>query len=413
MSRESLLKALEHLIETDRKALPVELPWAHPLDTPTIHVRDWFLRLAFDEPEIAAMHGQIFNQGNHRGTFGVDPLLRALILRALKDSPRAAMAAMYDFIDSDRNRCIDVLLLEGIAVHETFEIVDGIVLCPVSEVPSRTLQDSLRHAAAIAEPRSFQPSAILLHEHKRQPGAALFKIRDERPKFFDQMPAFSVPDSVPPIYEIADVLTIAGPTSPLVCKSFSELADGEFMKDLVGFAWGDAREETRVFHNVPLTKECVANFIPTIRRYLSLPQEVKTRLKVPLHRLNEAVRHRNKEDRALDLGIAFESLLLGGDLTTDEISKRFRHRGAWLLAANGHERAALERKFRDLYDYRSRAAHDGDVTAKGADPVRVEAALAEGLGLCGTAIRKIIERGEFPEWPRQAPGRRRAGRRKR
>ncbi|MGQ7939162.1 hypothetical protein [Paraburkholderia sp. D1E] len=406
MSRATLLHALKHLVTTQRDFVRSTLPWAHALEAPHIHIPEWFLQVALEQPEIAELEGYLFNQGNSVHSLGASFILSALIAKALDEGADVAIASMYDFIDIDCNRCIEVLLLEGIHVVETTEVADGIFLCPVSAVPSSTLRSYLTYVAENTE-RPPLSMAHLLHEEKRNPGAALFQIREVEPKFYREMPQFPLMADIPPIHDIANVLAILGPTSPLTCKSFSELADGEFLKGFVGFSWGTHREETRVYKNVSVTSNEIKNFVPVIRRYLALSTEMKLRLRVPLHRLNEAVRHGKLEDRALDLGIALESLLLGGDLGKEKITSRLKRRGGLLLAAEKSQIAALEQKFSELYDFRSRAAHDGDVTAKGASREHVETALIEGLSLCAAAIRKIIERGSFPEWNRSKPARRR------
>ena len=397
MARTTLLQALKHLVETQADFVKVALPWAHPLEGPTIHIPDWFSQVAFEQPEISELNELLFNQGNSIASFGATFLLLSLISRALNGDPDQAIADLYDFIDRDCNRCIEVLLLEGIEVQDTTEITEGIFLCPVAAVPSSTLQAYLKF---VAESKVQMPLSMthLLREEKRNPGAALFQIREVRPKFYAKMPELRPLDGIPPIHDIANVLTIVGPTSPLTCKSFSELADGEFLKGFVGFSWGAAREETRVFSNISLSAEALIDFVPVIRRYLALPPEVKVRLQVPLHRLNEAVKHRNVIDRALDLGIALEALLLAHQPSKDQLSLQFRLRGAWLLGESAERRAELFKKFGKLYDYRSFAAHSGAVAPAKVSPEEVAATLSEGLRLCAAAIRTIIDDGKFPDW---------------
>ncbi|MBK3823973.1 hypothetical protein, partial [Paraburkholderia aspalathi] len=136
MSRTILLHALRHLLTTQRDFVKVTLPWAHALEAPKIHVPEWFLQVAFEQPEIAELESYLFNQGNSVHSLGASFLLQALIAKALDEGPDLAIASMYDFMENDCNRCIEVLLLEGIHVRETTEVSDGIFLSPVSATSS-------------------------------------------------------------------------------------------------------------------------------------------------------------------------------------------------------------------------------------------------------------------------------------
>ncbi|CAE6971639.1 hypothetical protein R69608_07652 [Paraburkholderia nemoris] len=128
------------------------------------------------------------------------------------------------------------------------------------------------------------------------------------------------------------------------------------------------------------------------------------KLKVPLHRLNEAVKHQNNVDRALDLGIALESLLLAHQPSKEQLSLQFRLRGAWLLGKNGQHRAELFDTFNKLYSYRSFAAHSGAVAPTKTPEEEVKKTLEDGLALCAEAVCKIVEKGGFPEWNRLVVG---------
>ena len=119
----------------------------------------------------------------------------------------------------------------------------------------------------------------------------------------------------------------------------------------------------------------------------------REKLEVPIHRLNEAVRHDSLVDRAIDLGVAMESLLLAELDDTAQISLTLRLRGAWLLGRDFGERKVIYSLLRDLYNCRSSAAHSGKLSKRPKDAARAESALKEGLPLCARAIKEVILRG--------------------
>ena len=403
MSRETFTNILHRVFQSNKDTLSFRLANAHPLEPNTIHVPEELFAAAFEEPEIASLDGLIFNQGNFAATFRVRSLLEALIASCQRNGIEHSLAAMYEFINSDVNRRLDVVILEGVCVREITEIVDGIFIAPQRSVPSSTLQAYLTF---LARPSPQTPFSMLhiLDGEKRPEGAALYTVCEVSPRFYAKMPSLSIPAEPDPIYQIANILTIAGPSSPVASKTYSELADGEFLKGRAGFGWGRTQSETRVTKETELSPDTLRKIKSTIRKYLALRPEVKKKLAVPLHRLNEAIKHQNAVDRALDLGIALEALLLAHQPSKEQLSLQFRLRGAWLLGENGQQRTALYEVFNKLYAYRSFAAHSGAVAPTKTPEEEVKKTLSDGLTLCADAIRKIVDMSGFPAWDRLIVG---------
>lgn len=403
MPRKELIDALSRAVTRAAEQPPFSFPDAHPLEPTLIHVPDDLRLAAYADPEISGLEGRIFNQGTLANTFSVHHLLSALITDALQHGVSHAAESLQGFLASDNNRCIDVLLLEGIRVREAIEIVDGVFLCPVDDVPSSTLRKH-REFEARAQPSLPLSMAHFFDDDARKPGAALYTINAIKPKFLADISTLQPLSVLPAIYQIAELLVVLGPSSPVTYKSYRELADGELLKGQVGFAWGTARNETRVFEAFEVSSQQIRDFRRTAANYLTLSEDLKRKLRVPLHRLNEAVKHQNNVDRALDLGIALESLLLNHQPSKEQLSLQFRLRGAWLLGENGQHRAELFDAFNKLYSYRSFAAHSGAVAPTKTPEEEVKKTLEAGLSLCADAICKVIDSGGFPAWDRLVVG---------
>ncbi|MFM0218265.1 hypothetical protein [Paraburkholderia caledonica] len=390
-------KALDEALKVNAEMSGFRFENSHPLEPAIIHVPDYLSAEACKDPRMARLHNTLFNQGSNIASFSHMFVLRALITQAIAHGVEHAIASMDKFFEAECNRCIDVVLLEGIRVSETTEIVPGIFICPPAAVPSSSLQSYLQFTSA---PQPAPPFFMHHHfvEEKITPGAALYSIREVTPKLLDKMPDLAVPVEAPRINQVADILTIAGPSSPVVSRSYSELADGEFLKGEVGLQWGIWRNETRVFANRLVSPMELGELKSVADKYLTLDPSIKKKLSVPLHRLNEAVKHQSSVDRALDLGIALESLLLSHQPSKDQLTLQFRLRGAWLLGRDGQHRVELFNTFHQLYTYRSYAAHSGSVASSRTPEEEVQKTLRMGLELCAKAICKIIEKGGFPEW---------------
>lgn len=124
------------------------------------------------------------------------------------------------------------------------------------------------------------------------------------------------------------------------------------------------------------------------------------------HEKRQARKAENQVDQMIDLGIAFESIYLGGDVR-GELSFTLRIRAAWFLGKNAEERESILREFKVIYDCRSRAVHSGrldDFVKVGKKPTPLDEFLAMAQNRCADSIKKIIERGGFPDWDKLITG---------
>ncbi|MEP3122345.1 MULTISPECIES: hypothetical protein [Alphaproteobacteria] len=84
-----------------------------------------------------------------------------------------------------------------------------------------------------------------------------------------------------------------------------------------------------------------------------------------LRRYNQSLLDKDPVDACINLAIAYESLLIGtdGDGKT-EISYKIASRAAWLSGVSVEHRQRIFDNLRSLYDYRSKAAHQGVLKGK-------------------------------------------------
>src|SRR5439155_10770879 len=137
-------------------------------------------------------------------------------------------------------------------------------------------------------------------------------------------------------------------------------------------------------------KKVTAAELDTLRELLAffkrLRENERARLRIPLDRLNRALRRGAQIDAAIELGIALESLLLN-DLEDErgELTFRLRLRGARFLADTLIERKDVDRLLRDVYSTRSIAVHTGRLPERigGASTAQL---LEDGCRLAARAI---------------------------
>ena len=114
-------------------------------------------------------------------------------------------------------------------------------------------------------------------------------------------------------------------------------------------------------------------------------------------------------DKIIDVGIALEALYLSNIPAPTELSFRLRLHAAWHLRENQKDRKDLMKQFREIYEWRSSAVHNGELpkkevgtkskkkkisyTAKEVATIRRNA-----QSLCRESILKIVRDGGFPDW---------------
>lgn len=115
-------------------------------------------------------------------------------------------------------------------------------------------------------------------------------------------------------------------------------------------------------------------------------------------RLSTSKRHFEPNNKALDLGIALEMILLfdahGSNERPDQLSLTFRLRGAWLLGNNYEDRSNIYKMLNRVYQNRSQVAHSGGLMQREGliEEISTHITLAEKI------VSKLILLGSAPKW---------------
>jgi hypothetical protein len=341
-------------------------------------------------PEMKAVNGTVVFRSN--GLFCLDSRLvsEALIRNGVSVGVDVTLTRLSKFFRTNYSRGAQIVLLGGLNVNERITLGEGLFLCPPEQVPNEEFQ--LQHSKSKDVNHSIFLRKFDLSE-KKVVGAAMIRIC-QHPRFIPSSPAPKFQHDSE-FFLAEQLLTLIGPSSPIKYRDFYDLDHDELLRGSGGDGYSWTIEETRVHKNMTLQAADFEGFATLVLNFSRLTDDDRTHLAVSLHRLSEAVRHSNDVDKALDLGIALESLLLSGQKEKEQLALQFRLRGAWLLGNDGMHRATLYQQFKELYDLRSMAAHSGKVELKKGS---VSDALTHGLKLCAEAIKRIILRGGFPDW---------------
>ena len=136
------------------------------------------------------------------------------------------------------------------------------------------------------------------------------------------------------------------------------------------------------------------------KKLVKFKSDDRARLRIAIHRWMKSKTREAPIDQIIDLGIAFEALYVP-DGRSGEVTFKLRVRAAWYLGQDQEDRSDLLTKFRDIYEARSNAVHNGrlDRTVKfGGDRPTASEFIVEVQKLCHDSIMKVIEREKFPNW---------------
>ena len=128
----------------------------------------------------------------------------------------------------------------------------------------------------------------------------------------------------------------------------------------------------------------------------------REKLQIAIERWIMSKSERNRIDKIIDLGIAFESLYLSDIDVKTELSFRLRLHASWHLGENEEDRKALMKEFKEIYDWRSKIVHKGKLPNKKMKtpytPNEVKNFIERAQDLCRQSIMKVLEEGRFPDW---------------
>ena len=308
------------------------------------------------DADMAAFDGAFANVPSGGGvSVGLASIARLILARAIATNDVVGTVNEFvAFVADNAARAVAVLAVSGV------KVIDNIALGPdISLIPLTALLPSPQRGTALGQnplspmgPR-FVASGAFITSFVYQP---VF-YWPENPQPPEKMAAHvAVTEARYRLFEAFDLLGVLG-IYPTYKMSWVQSADWLRSSSGITGSWQYSSTEERLGPVIEVEKEKAeelgANYFS-----IDLKKRNKT-LRIPLDRLGRAGRELDFEDRAIDLGIALESLLLHDIGDHGELSFRLSLRGAWLIGANDKERLEVQRTLKKLYDLRSQAVHNG------------------------------------------------------
>jgi hypothetical protein len=414
---ETLKRALSQNLQSPQASFPGQSDFSFhlPQYVPLPHgIKDELLSHFNSDDSLSAFDHRVLNTGLGGSLVTYDILTQWIVEKAIKNGPEQAVHALEQYIASPFTPGYEILALSGVEITRRHRIISDIELIPFAELPSSYAKNNLDPQFPRPElliSLGLPPFPEMSYRHE-PPKAALIRPIKISPKSFSQDHVVSrIPRWDMQLFQVCECLTLIGPSAPLPRAHWTEVD-----QDVPCYGWlggGHSAPNFDVILGQVYTyrESDLAEMHILIEEFLQLDQSMKDQLRVPLERMNQALRRSDPRsgitDKAIDLGIALESLLLKDRSSNDPVSFPFRLRAAWLLGNDSETRLRFMSIFKSLYNLRSDAVHTGSVDSKvKVQGRRVETKyfLNEGIDLCGQVIRKIISDQKFPDWDKLVLG---------
>jgi hypothetical protein len=369
---------------------------------------NYLVKALEEQSALQRFNQRFFIAHNSMGLVSHHTLASWIIDKSYQQGIDITLNAIKRYLDLDYTPTVEILAIAGIEIQEEIELGNGIFLAPINNVPSIKVREALTKKIIGSDAETdlgFSPLAVWMRGRK-PPTAGLYCFTKLKPQTCseDELNNIKILRRSGALYEACACLALIGPSAPRPLVYWSELEEWVPLNGYTPSGFSHVPIEILSGSQYLFSKTDLQEARYLYGQFISCSESTRTKLRIPLARLTQAIGRSNLIDKALDLGVALESLLLDDLGSNEQLSLSLRIRGAWLLGENAHDRHRLERIFKQLYRCRSQAAHSGkfdkDHVKIDSDLISIQNFLKTGEELCASIIKKILEKAKFPEWNR-------------
>lgn len=337
-------------------------------------------RMLIEEPEIDRLFFNSLVVHGEGQPLRSRTLAEWLLAQAINHGREKAFELLQAFVDGSLPASLEVFALCGVIIHTEIDLPDGMKLVPFSSLPQSEMSDYFKRIP-------FWRSMELRFHLFPEPTAALV-IKDSQGLLL-RPNGVPLPPSDTAFREVVQCLTLIGPSAPTAVARWCQVEDWETIPMGGEFGHGPIFiEEVLPREVVPLSELDIRGLVG---QYWALDPLTRRKLDLPLQRLNLALKRQNKIDSAVELRVALEALLIPQKVKY--ISEKIRTRGAELIGKTPQEKDAITQRLRAVYGTCSSAIHTGAL-----DSEKDKEILRDGLELCASLIKAIIDHGSMPNW---------------
>lgn len=394
IDRQALIDAITRAVESSRPSPSAEKPEA---------AIDALQHCIENDPGLALLNNSLLPTGV--GSFAhCNPYSIAMRLWAeAEHQPIHQLVKQIEDLVTTNNRSFVrlVMVTSGLEISKPLVIDRGLKLMPFKDLPASRNKDLFIKSRVWAAFSTFWfSSATDLPDHiacivKRyridplivpKPDAHIRAVEPVRKQLLQSIRSLAAHESLAPV-EIASWLEIENYRIRLVYSTGGGFSPGH------GNPLGSG--------NFRLQQKDHQRIVEIVRSFQRMDEAERFRLTVPLEHLIRARRNRVYAEKAINIGIALESLL-SDEGEQGEITHKISVRGARFSESSIKKRAEIRNLLKILYGLRSGAIHTGKlsdfVKIPGNRKYPTEKIQKDGTDVCGRLISKCLKLGHVPRW---------------
>ncbi len=245
-------------------------------------------------PEVQELYGHMLHTpGAGSRVFDHSTIAFWLLRGATTKGIAGAIHDLELFLEAPTFLSRQIFAIEGLKLSRSCVLDDGTSLLPWDQLPE---SPGKGRARLLAMDQFRSPSAALVRE---------IVVRKQliKPEEMGRVPAFKLPED---FQDIVSCASLMGPSGAAIASVWWEVPDWIPPEgSSISYSIERAKPQSNDWPD-----EAYTLFPGFYKRFLSLDEDRKARLRVPLQRLNSAMRRWDKVDAAIDSGIALQSLFI-------------------------------------------------------------------------------------------------------
>lgn len=386
MQASRLITELENVAVDAKMAVDglsfVRAPWSYIPN----HLAERFGRLLLEHPGINQIEGKVYSLPSGSGVISLERDAIYLIQRVLDGvQPQAIIQSLINLSHDKAINTSTVRAIEGVGISLAAMLSEDLSIVPAEWLPSY-------------HPEVFSHSNSPAHGFGAAPSAAVVLRQTIGDQFLTAeigTTSVRVPDQ--PFQDAFSALLLASDGAPQYRQQYTMVNDLGW-PGLASAGFGEAQtfpERVVSVQEVDWTQASI-----TFNQLAKVAANTRRPLQRAISKLETSRRRATFTEKAVELGMCIEMLLMHGGNDKGEITNKVATRAAWLLGKDSGSRLSIFRCTRDLYNDRSKVAHGGEI-ATGAPPNEVQGLASKFASydlLCRNIIKEIARRGSWPDW---------------
>lgn len=324
-----------------------------------------------------------------------------LVLRALQTCPEEAIQWLQKVLSTTAADGKSIHVLWGVPVEREILLTNEVKIVPIDELP-----DSAQKQWIIGHPHHSTGTMVASMLDFTPPKSALVMDRRIEPFTCDPETQSALPNddfyrADELLSEITLALTVVGPRASISAAQWFTFDDPDLEQAGTGFGRRGKLHEILPNRPSDYPMLCPEEAQQNVQGYLALHGNTRDKVRVALQRLNQAQRRHSVGDRAVELSIAFETLL--GDNGNTEMTHKIKVRSVRLIGGSDEVRMRNAAVINKAYKIRSALVHTGHVNDAQSEGIcgqkmSVSDIMDHTTMMCVDLIKIIIRRGSIPNW---------------